>query len=120
MRNVSHSAVQPSPQGVITLAEALRIYDSGEPFSICFVTADRKKGTGGELRYYAAAQKCVLSNMPANLLKRNGLPSTAGINPRNPNHYEHKTRNLYVASTGEIRKFHIKLVVAFNNKRVLL
>ncbi len=120
MRKASQRAEQPSPQsGVITLSEVLRIYESGASFSITVVTADRKKGTGGELRHYPTAQRCRLQEMPANLLKRNGFTSTA-TDKRSPNHWENKTRNLYIPATGEIRKIHIKLIVAFNNKRVLL
>ena len=93
---------------------------SGQSFSITVTTCDRKKGTGGDLRHWPVAQLCRLHDMPANLLKRNGFRSTAGLDKRTPNHYEHKTRNLYVPATGEIRKIHIKLISFFNNKTVLL
>jgi hypothetical protein len=120
MSNVSQKAEQQSPQTeVITLSEVLRIYESGEAFSITFITADRRKGTGGERRHYPVAQRCRLHEMPANLLKRNGFRSTA-TDKKSPNHWENKTRNIYIPATGEIRKLHIKLIVSFNNKRVLL
>lgn len=120
MRKVSQPAEQSSPQtGVITLSEVLRIYETGEAFSIAFITADRRKGTGGERRYYPVAQRCRLHEMPANLLKRNGFASTS-VDKKSPNHWENKTRNIYIPATGEIKKVHIKLIVAFNNKRVLL
>ena len=120
MRKASHSAEQSSPRGVITLSEVLRIIDSGAAFSITVTTCDRAKGTGGQLRHWPVAQLCRLADMPANLLKRNGIRSTAGIDRRNPNHHDNKTRNLLMPQTGEIRKIHIKLINYFNNKTVLL
>lgn len=95
------------------------MYETGESFSMTVVTADMRKGTGGELRHYPIAQRCRLQEMPANILKRNGIPSTA-TDSRNPNHWANKTRNIFIPATGAIRKVHIKLIVAFNNKRVLL
>ena len=56
MEAPASSAFQaPSPKGegkrndIILRSEVLRQMDTGEPFHLEFVTADRKRGTGGEL-----------------------------------------------------------------------
>lgn len=120
MRTVSHKAVHnaiPAPQGVITLTEVLRIMAGNEPFSIGFTTANRQTGEGGELRYYPVAHSCRLEAMPANLLKRNGIKL---YDRRAANHADHKTRNIFIGATGEIKKVHFKLINQFNGKKVLL
>ena len=107
-----------SSTSVITLTEVLKTMDNGAPFSITYVTADRKKRTGGQLMTHAQAQKIAhLADLPANILKANRISLA---NAKNPNHYTNSTRNIYIPRTREVRKLHIKLIVAFNGHTVLL
>lgn len=106
---------------VITLSEVLQAIHSGAVCSLTYVTADRKRGTGGQLRHLDKAVLCKLSDMPANVLRRNGISAPMLSDARRyANHHEHKTRNMYLPATQEIRKVHIKLITQFNNKTVIL
>lgn len=76
------------------------------PFSITFITANKKEGTGGKRITYEAA---IIHGWA---LSKSEL--------RNPNHFENYTRNLQGVGTNEIRKFHPLLVDFFNGKTVCL
>lgn len=104
--------------GVITLPEALKIIDTpGQVFSLRWVQADRNRGTGGKISYVDAAQKCVLSEMQDTILLKNKIkPETK----RDPKHYDHKTRNIYIPATRSIKKVHIMLLLEINHKTILL
>jgi hypothetical protein len=107
--------------GIITLSEVLEHMQSGAPFAITYCTADRKRGTGGKLRHIPQANICKLSAMPANILRRNGISvTTLGSDTRWADHHAHKTRNIYVPKSQEIKKLHIKLITEYNGKRVIL
>lgn len=108
-------------KGIITLSEALEHMQSGATFSITYVTADRKRGTGGKLLHIPQANICKLSAIPANILRRNGISAVTLSNDRRwADHHAHKTRNIYVPNTQQIKKLHIKLITEYNGKRVLL
>ncbi len=87
-------------------------------FQISFVTADRKKKTGGEIIEVKGARKCVVGN-------RNGKPvfdtrekaGASGRITRPPNHWANSTRNI-ILPNGGIRTVHIRLIIEFNNKKV--
>ncbi|MGJ1295534.1 hypothetical protein ACR777_15110 [Sphingobacterium spiritivorum] len=70
------------------------------PFSITFVTADLKKGTGGQKITYDQA---VFVGGPSN--------KTSG---RNPNHYGNMTRNIRHKNSDRITTIHPHLVLKFN------
>ncbi|WP_342645006.1 hypothetical protein [Mucilaginibacter sp. CSA2-8R] len=97
---------------LIRVADMLEIMqmrsDDGNliPFSITFVTANKKEGTGGQRISYEAA---VLYGF---------AKSNSTI--RNPAHHANYTRNLVGVGTNEIRKFHPLLVEYFNGKTVIL
>ena len=111
----------PMATGIITLSEVLTILQSGVVFALTYCTADRKRGKGGKLVAVDQATICQLSAMPSNILRRNGISATTlGDNRRWADHHTHKTRNIYLPRTQEIKKLHIKLITEFNGKRVLL
>jgi len=76
------------------------------PFSITFVTADLKQGSGGKRITYKEA-----------VLVGNAISKS---DQRNPDHFANYTRNLMGFETNEIRKFHPLLVDTFNGKTVTL
>lgn len=100
------------------LTDVLKAMDGPAPFAIAYITADRKKRTGGQIKTIAQAQRLErLSDLPDNILRLNRISITES---RSPNHYDNKTRNIYIPATRAIRKVHIKLIVGFNGKKVLL
>jgi hypothetical protein len=101
---------------VIELREVLDLIESGKPFDITFVTADRKKGTGGEIKRYTGWVKCDLSAMPEPVLRRNKIPINI---VKDHQHRQHKTKNIMNPVTRDIRKVHIRLITEFNGKRVV-
>lgn len=93
--------------------------DSGEPFSMTFITADRRRGTGGEI---VSVKNWIKASTPVEGVvktsKKKRLISQL-ILAKNPNHYENKTRNIRnLRKLKEIRKIHIRLIVKFNGKKV--
>lgn len=74
------------------------------PFSITFVTADQKKGTGGQKITFDEA---VFVGGPSR--KDSG---------RNANHYENYTRNIRHKNSDRITKIHLLLVLKFNGLTV--
>jgi hypothetical protein len=99
----------------ITLQEVLDFMDTGDSFSIAFVTDDEKRGTGGEWIEVKNTFKheWVSKTERAKLDKAQPQQEVR----RNPNHYEHSTRNISLAN-GEIRKVNIRLIRRFNGKTV--
>lgn len=104
----------------ILLKDALREIDRVDesknpiPFACRFVTADRKRNTGGEIITVVNAVKCVG--------KKDGeivfLGRETAAPRRNPNHYENATRNIALQN-GAIRKMHIRLIIEFNGQKVI-
>jgi hypothetical protein len=100
---------------IIELYEVINQIDSGEPFSMTYITADRKKGTGGQIKACKNWVKCDLATMPEPILRRNKMYEVA----RDPKHIEHRTKNIMNPATRDIRKVHIRLITEFNGKRVV-
>lgn len=100
---------------VIELYEVIQHIDSGMPFSMTFVTADRKKGTGGQIRTVHNWVNCNIADMPEPVLRRNKMFQASKV----PNHQQHKTKNIMNPATRDIRKVHIRLITEFQGKRVV-
>ena len=85
------------------------------PFSIKYVTYNRKNKTGGEVVSIAQAMKCVT--------KRGGKiiydTREKSGSKRNPNHFKNSTRNLNIVGTDQIRKSNIRMIIEFNGQKVL-
>lgn len=92
--------------------------DAGHPFSIAFVTANKKKNTGGE---WIEVDKAYKSGYlaPEDRKKMQQLQPASEMIKRAPNHYENSTRNIVIAANSEVRKVHIRLIRKFNGKTVL-
>ena len=96
------------------MRELLEWMDSGRHFSLTYVTADRKKGTGGDLVSIPRATKTGHRAKDGQKL----TPAVIRQAAKNPNHSEHFTRNI-VLPNREVRKVHIDLITHFNGKKVL-
>jgi len=81
-----------------------------------FVTADRKRMTGGEIIELKGARKCVgKKNGKVIFDKRKATVDLT--TSRDPRHYLNSTRNMLLPN-GRIRKVHIRLIIEFNGKTV--
>ena len=96
----------------ISVADMLKVMQSrssdGEliPFSITFVTCDRKKKTGG--------QKITLEKA----ISEGSGKSKSKL--RNPDHYRNYTRNIRSVDGDKIIKIHPLLVTRFNGQTIML
>lgn len=96
------------------LNEIDRTDEQGHPvsFNMKFVTADRKRRTGGEIIEANNVHKCI--TIRNNKVVYDSRPHVS----RNPHHFTNATRNI-IFPNGQIRKVHIRLIIEFNNQRVL-
>ena len=101
---------------VIALSAVLYVMDRGERFDIEFVTADRKKGTGGELK---TMTNCVLYSAYKKDRPVDIKVEAAAVLSKNPRHFQNSTRNIYCMHSRETRKVHLRLITRFNGKQVL-
>jgi hypothetical protein len=103
----------------ILRSEVMKIADSGELFDMTFITADRRRGTGGEIIEVSNWQKmdndAPVERMPGRFRK------TVRAMAKNPNHWIHKTINIFNPGNKMIHpyKVHFRLIQFFNGKRVL-
>lgn len=91
--------------------------DSGQLFSIRFITADQRLKSGGEWRQYEHVQKHV-QPVAASSHKATKTSTELGFMAKHPNHFENSTRNIRKPN-GDIRKVHLRLIRAFNGRVVL-
>lgn len=113
----------------IRIKEMLAVMETGQPFSLTFVTYDRKRKKGGEIRTYDEA---VLCQSTTTTTSKNNRPMTrmeqmeAFLHEepikRNPNHQQHYTRNIQLLQQGHPtairKKIHPLLVTKFNEMTV--
>lgn len=109
-----------------TYSDILEWMESGRPFSLRYVTFDRQRKRGGQVKYISEAEMVQAEEEERRARKIKGRPLTleeiarltapAG---RNPNHSYHFTRNVRILENGRptslIRKVHIILITEFNN-----
>lgn len=102
----------------VRLTEVLRQMEEGEErFSIRFVTADRRRKTGGKVEVW---HDCQLSRRRREVGQRPApAPATDSVS-RLPSHYENATRNIVQKNSTQKRKIHIWLILEFNGQTVVL
>lgn len=94
----------------ITLNEVLHRIKAGERFDLEYVSADKKRGTGGQLKVLTA---CMITRLG----KTQSAPGADKIEPvrgKAPRHYENGTLNIQILGTREVRKIHPRLITKFN------
>lgn len=115
--------IAPMLLDTILRSEALKKIDAGETFSLAFVTADRRRGTGG--RYiivdgWRRVQGTAAQLMPAQqTLTTAAQPARGG--GKNPHHGTNKTFNIHNPRNphAHIYKVHYRLFTRFNGKLVI-
>jgi hypothetical protein len=60
-------------QETIDLTTVIDHIDSHMPFDIAYVTADKKRGTGGQIKQHKGWVKCDLSSQPEMVLRKNKI-----------------------------------------------
>jgi hypothetical protein len=102
-------------QETITLKQVLEVMDTGDAFSIAFVTDDIERKTGGEWIEVREVRKFEYLTKKEQA-KLDKVQPKAGIQ-KNPNHYENSTRNI-IFTNGEIRTIAIRLIRRFDEPGV--
>lgn len=99
--------------------EVLQEMDSGRPFDLVFITADRKRGTGGKLVTVKGWAKIIGDHNA--IVRRPGEFRKVNAVKKNPNHREHKTINIFNPSNDMDHSIsvHWRLMQFFNGKRIL-
>ena len=112
----------------VTISEMLEAMNTGLPFSVSFVSYDKQRKKGGEIKYYKEVvlnadvkdKKFLEQTQRANSL----LSKERGGVSKNPHHYENSTRTFRVCvngcKTSTVKKLHIFLVLEFNGKKLIL
>lgn len=85
------------------------------PFAIEYVTYDKKRKSGGDIKSYPEAILCFKT-------KEKSVEQKIDIDYKKPNHSQNETRNIQILNNGKptnvIRKINILLITKFNNQEV--
>jgi hypothetical protein len=109
-------------KGFIRLTDALEQMDqldnTGKPvkFQMKYVTHDKKRKTGGEIIEIIDGRKCV-GKRKGKVVFDTRKKAEEPKKTRNPHHWTKSTRNV-ILPNGQIRKFHIRLIIEFNHEKV--
>lgn len=103
----------------ILRSDVLKLIDTGEPFTMEFVTADRKRGTAGKL---IRVENWIKVKQPP-VDQRGGTsaaPAPSGTF-KDPNHYGNGTINIQNPTFKQlhIHKVHSALILTFNGKKLI-
>lgn len=113
----------------ITMSDMLKEMNTGLPFSFSFVSYDKQRKKGGDIKHY---KEVVLNAPPAQDQTPTKNEATTESRPsekrdgvrKNPHHFENSTRSFRICvngcKTSTVKKFHIFLVLEFNGKKLML
>jgi len=110
----------------ITMKEMLETMESGNPFSVSFVTFDRQRKTGGKVRQIKQAilNKHIQKDSSSTDEQPKPQKKERVRESRNPHHFENSTRSIRIlvngCKTSTVKKLHIFLVLKFNDKKLML
>lgn len=99
-------------EATILRSDVLRQLDTGEPFTLAFVTADRKRGTGGQLitvKNWVKQETAVVAERKPSEHKKGARsrPSKTLVIYNPHNRLQHAT------------SVHVRLLQIFNGKRII-
>lgn len=102
----------------IRFEDAMRVVLSGNPVRLKYVSFDKKRKTGGQIKEMEA-----VATQPENQ-QREPSPKSNVTATRTANHFDHFTRNFNQCISGEpttaIRRVHLELLLEVNGKKVML
>ncbi len=110
--------------GYIRLKDILAQMDeldaNGRPvkFQMKFVTYNRSSGLGGEIIEVVNASKCSTSRNGEVIFDTRPKRETPSGQRKDPAHSLNQTRNIY-CENGRRMKIHIRLIIEFNNQKVV-
>jgi hypothetical protein len=109
----------------ITYNDVVTHMRTGQPFNITYVEADRRRGTGGDLstlKGWVIHTSKSADNEDLALVKLRNRKSRVAraLYDCNPKHLFHKTSNITNLRSRVILKIHLKLIVEYNGKTVVL
>jgi hypothetical protein len=100
------------------IREMMEYIRSGDAFSLTWVTADRKRNTGGEIRHLINAVRADVSDGGKERKKGDALELIPALKKK-PNHFDNDTINIRKRGTERIVKVHVNLITVFNGKPVI-
>lgn len=106
----------------VHIREVMDTIRKGDAFDITWITADRKRKTGGKI---LQLRNAIRSDKPDNGVKKDVVaPEVAEVSnhtipKRDPNHFKNDTINIRKRGTQRIMKVHPNLITMFNNKHVI-
>ena len=104
---------------IIDLKEALSIISSGKPFSIKWVQFDKKRKTGGKIKYMPSMVGST-EETRNKVLEKNTDPLAS----KSRNHFDNMTRTLLIVIDGLVtnsfRTVHVFLILEINGKKLML
>jgi hypothetical protein len=100
---------------------AIELMESGEPFDLEFVTANRRKGTGGDLIEVKGWMKVSYSGDTPAAAASVAIVTKGTSIERDPHHREHGTVNIFNPEHPQLHphKVHYDLIQFLNGKRVI-
>lgn len=101
----------------ILFADVIAYMDSGQPFTLSFVSCDKKRKKAGEWVEIKSAVKLMATDKKKQSAIEQVQPIFEQVS-KNPHHFENATRNIKLQN-GSLRKIHIRLIRIFNNKKVI-
>ena len=108
---------------VITIKEVLASMSTGNPFSLSYVTYDRSRKKGGQIKHVEEAELVMRQTIEGRPLTKKEASITAPTKKKNPNHSENYTRNIRILQDGQatslIKKIHPPLILTFNQLQVV-
>jgi len=119
------------PSTVITVAAVLKEMETGKPFDLTYITFDRKRKTGGELRTeHAVLNMATADDKEGEADQGHRAPTAQEANlqalsspTKNPNHQKWYTRLIIPVVDGhvssQLRKVHPPLFAEFNGMTVV-
>jgi hypothetical protein len=101
---------------MISLEQVIEKMETGEIFSISFVTHDKIRKTGGQLITLEKARKVGFKGEKAERFTQN--KKGVKVLRKNPHHFSHFTKNIQDMKTRKVIKIHCRLIVSFNGERM--
>jgi hypothetical protein len=106
--------------GRISMADALNAmaerdrFKRLKPFSITYISYNKTTDKGGEVLHYPSCYLRVVNNTGSRVKK-----GDIHYSSKQPSHWKNSTRNFEPIGSGQVKKFHIWLLIEFNGMEVV-
>jgi hypothetical protein len=115
-------------KGEIKLLDALNLMDdvdrNGQPleFGLKYVKYSRQNGTGGDIKEVKRATKAERPGSKGSAKQKQrkaAAQASEQANRKDPQHKLNETKNIYDLDAKQVRKFNIRLLIEFNEQKVV-